>query len=90
MITAAVLPWAALLLTLCLLLNAYRLLRGPALPDHVLALDTLYINTLALLIMLGIVWNTTLFFEAALVIALMGFIGTVMICKYLLRGDVIE
>jgi multicomponent K+:H+ antiporter subunit F len=90
MITATVLPWAALALTLCLLLNTYRLLRGPALPDRVLALDTLYINTLALLIVLGVYWDTTLFFEAALVIALMGFIGTVVISNYQLRGDVIE
>ena len=73
-----------------LLLNFYRLLRGPSMPDRILALDTMYINTTALLVLFGIHLGLTVFFEAALLIALMGFVGTVALCKYLLRGDIIE
>lgn len=71
-------------------LSFWRLLRGPDAPDRILALDTLYINTIALLVLLGIYLGSALYFEAALLIALMGFIGTVALCKYLLRGDIIE
>ena len=85
-----VLPWAIGGFALALLLNAWRLLRGPALPDRILALDTLYINTLALLILLGIYMGVDLYFEAALLIAMLGFIGTVVLSKYLLRGDIAE
>ena len=73
-----------------LLLNVWRLMRGPELPDRILALDTMYINTIALLVLFGIHLNLTAFFEAALLIAMMGFVGTVALCKYLLRGDIIE
>ena len=73
-----------------LLLNFWRLLRGPALPDRILALDAMYINTIALLVLFGIHQDLNVFFEAALLIALMGFVGTVALCKYLLRGDIIE
>ncbi|MBF0256071.1 MAG: K+/H+ antiporter subunit F [Gammaproteobacteria bacterium] len=71
-------------------LSLYRLLRGPSAPDRILALDTLYINTIALLVLLGIQLASPLYFEAALLIALMGFVGTVALSKYLLRGDIIE
>ncbi|MBE1426078.1 multisubunit potassium/proton antiporter, PhaF subunit [Desulfomicrobium apsheronum] len=73
-----------------LTLNFWRLFAGPTLPDRILALDTMAINTIALLILLGIHQNLTEYFEAALLIAMMGFIGTVALCKYLLRGDIIE
>jgi multicomponent K+:H+ antiporter subunit F len=73
-----------------LVLNFWRLVAGPTLPDRILALDTMAINTIALLVLLGIHQNLTEFFEAALLIAMMGFIGTVALCKYLLRGDIIE
>lgn len=72
------------------LLNFYRLLRGPDAVDRILALDTLYINGLALLVVFGVLLNSRLFFEAALLIALFGFFSTVVLCKYLLRGDIIE
>ena len=71
-------------------LNLYRLLRGPSILDRVAALDTLYINAVALIVLLGLQLRTTLYFEAAMLIALMGFVGTVAFCKYVLRGDVIE
>ena len=73
-----------------LLLNFFRLLRGPDAVDRILALDTLYLNGLALLVIFGILLSSRLFFEAALLIALFGFFSTVVLCKYLLRGDIIE
>ena len=73
-----------------LLLNFFRLLRGPDAVDRILALDTLYLKGLALLVMFGILLSSRLFFEAALLIALFGFFSTVVLCKYLLRGDIIE
>lgn len=90
MITATVLPIVISAFTLALLLNLYRLLRGPGLADRILALDTLYINSLALLIAVGLLFGTPLFFEAALVIAALGFVGTVALSKYVLRGDIVE
>ncbi|HAS51222.1 MAG TPA: K+/H+ antiporter subunit F [Gammaproteobacteria bacterium] len=71
-------------------LSLWRLLIGPSAPDRILALDTLYINAIALLVLLGIHLSSALYFEAALLIALMGFVGTVALCKFLLRGDIIE
>ena len=71
-------------------LSFWRLLIGPRAPDRILALDTLYINAIALLVLLGIQESSALYFEAALLIALLGFMGTVALCKFLLRGDIIE
>lgn len=67
-----------------------RLLRGPSAQDRVLALDTLYINGMLLLLMLGIRTSTTIYFDVALLIALFGFVGSVALAKFLLRGEVIE
>ena len=83
-------PIASLMIGLALLLNLWRLLQGPDLPDRILALDTMYINTIALLVLFGIYMDSTVYFEIALLIAMMGFVGTVAVCKYLLRGDIIE
>lgn len=71
-------------------ISFFRLVQGPSLPDRILALDTLYINAIALLVLLGIQLASPLYFEAALLIALMGFVGTVALSKFLLRGDIIE
>lgn len=73
-----------------LALNLYRLLRGPDASDRILALDTLGINAIALLVLFGISSASTAYFEAALLLALLGFVGTVALCKFLLRGDIIE
>jgi multicomponent K+:H+ antiporter subunit F len=78
------------MLLLAMAFCGFRLLRGPDLPDRILALDTLYINALALVVLMGIQFRSTVFFEAALLIALLGFVGTVAMTKYLLRGDIIE
>ncbi len=87
---ATVLPLAMGGFALALLLNAWRLLRGPGVADRILALDTMYINALALLVLLGIYMGSELYFEAALMIAMLGFAGTVALSKYLLRGDIVE
>ena len=78
------------MVTVAALLNVYRLIKGPDAPDRVLALDTLYINAIALIILLGLTLGTRMYLEAALLIAVMGFVGTVAVAKYLKRGSVIE
>jgi multicomponent K+:H+ antiporter subunit F len=85
-----VLPIAFILLAISILLCFLRLVKGPDLPDRMLALDTLYINAIALVVLLGIYLKSSLYFEAALLIAVMGFVGTIALSKYLLRGDIME
>lgn len=75
---------------LALLLNVYRLVRGPDVPDRILALDTAYVNSIALLVLFGIQQGSTVYFEVALLIAMVGFFGTVILAKYLLRGNIAE
>lgn len=75
---------------LALAIAALRLLKGPEATDRVLALDTMYINVVAIIVLLGIRHGTGLFFEAALLVALLGFASTVALARYLSRGDVIE
>ena len=71
-------------------LNLWRLARGPSMPDRILALDTLAINTIALIMLFDIKLSSTVYFEAALLIAMMGFVGTAALSKFLLSGDIIE
>jgi multicomponent K+:H+ antiporter subunit F len=78
------------LVVVALLLNVYRLTVGPDMPDRLLALDTMYVNSIALIVLMGLWLNTKTYFESALLIAMLGFISTVAVCKYLLRGDIIE
>ena len=78
------------MIAISLLLNLWRLIVGPSVPDRILALDTMFINTIALIILYGMSMGTDLYFEAALLIAMLGFVSTVAVCKYLLRGDIIE
>lgn len=73
-----------------LLLNAWRLFMGPDATDRILALDTLYINAVAVIVLFGIHIGRPDFFEAALLIALLGFVSTMALAKFLLRGDIIE
>ena len=77
-------------ISLAVLLNLYRLAVGPDVLDRVLALDTLVINAIALIVVIGIWYGTTMYFEAALLFAMVGFLSTVAFCRYLLRGNVIE
>ncbi len=81
---------AMVLIVLALILNLWRIAVGPDITDRILALDTLYINAIALLVLLGIHMASQAYFETALLIAMIGFIGTIALSKYLLRGDIIE
>ncbi|WP_372017733.1 K+/H+ antiporter subunit F [Pseudoxanthomonas sp. 10H] len=73
-----------------MLLALYRLLRGPSVPDRILALDTLFVAAIAQLMLFGMHLGTAVYFEAALVIAMLGFVGTVVLSKYVLRRDIVE
>lgn len=89
MLSLAILAAIAMMLA-ALALNLWRLLRGPSVLDRVLALDTMYVNAIALLVLLGVQRGSRLFFESALLIAMVGFVGTVALCKFVLRGNIIE
>lgn len=75
---------------IAMLLALWRVIRGPGAEDRVLGLDTLYVNGLLMLLVLGIRAGTSVYFEVALLIALFGFVGSVALAKFLLRGEVIE
>jgi multicomponent K+:H+ antiporter subunit F len=81
---------ALFMVSLAILLNLWRLLRGPDAADRVLALDTLYVDSIALLVLLGIAFDSLFYFESALMLALLGFLATAAICRYLMRGTVID
>jgi multicomponent K+:H+ antiporter subunit F len=87
---AYVIPICLCLIGAAVLLNVLRLIQGPSMPDRVLALDTLYINGLALVVLFGIWLSSNVFFETALLIAVMGFVSTVAVGKHLLHGDIID
>ncbi len=76
--------------SIALLLALYRLLAGPTRGDRILALDTMVINAIALIVLFGIADATMTYFEAALLLAMVGFVGTVAYAKFLLRGDIVE
>jgi multicomponent K+:H+ antiporter subunit F len=75
---------------LALLVTLWRLVRGPDAADRILALDTMVINVIALVVLYGIAKGTAVYFEAAILIAMVGFVSTVAYCRFLLRGDIIE
>ncbi len=84
------LTWAQIALALAACLAAYRILKGPRAQDRVLGIDALYVITMLLFIVTGMRYGTPFLFEAALVISIAGFVGTVALAKFLLRGEVIE
>lgn len=73
-----------------LLMNLWRLARGPTVMDRVLALDTMTINAIAVIVLMGLLDGSVIHFEAAMLFAMVGFVSTVAYCKFLLRGGVIE
>jgi len=73
-----------------MLLALWRLVRGPTAPDRILALDTLYVSTIAQVVLLGMLDETETYFEIALIIAMLGFFGTVVLSKYVIRRDIVE
>ena len=91
---SAVLEWstavAQLLLGLAMVCAVFRMFHGPRAQDRIIAFDNLYVNAMLLLLTLGIRFGSVLYFDLALVIALLGFVSTVALAKFLLRGEVIE
>lgn len=89
-----ILSWSVLIaqvmLAAAMVIVVIRMFRGPRAQDRVLALDVLYINAMLLLITFGIRSGVTIYFEAALIIGLLGFVATVALAKFLMRGEVIE
>jgi multicomponent K+:H+ antiporter subunit F len=81
---------ALLLLAVAMVCAVWRLLIGPAAQDRVMALDCLYINGMLMMLVLGIHYASNVYFEAAMLIALFGFLGSTALAKFLLRGEVIE
>lgn len=90
MILATALTYAMAAFALALVLALARLFTAPTVTDRILALDTMTVNTIALIILGGINTSSSVNYEAALLLALTGFISTVSFCKYLLRGSIIE
>ena len=92
--SAALLGWsllaAQLMLAAAMGCAALRMLVGPRAQDRVLALDTLYVNAAMLLLVFGIRTGSTHYFEASLLITLLGFVATAALAKFLMRGEVIE
>jgi len=92
--SAALLSWsitiAQILLALAMACATYRMLRGPRAQDRVLGFDSLYVSGMLLILTFGIRSGSTIYFEAALIISILGFVGTVALAKFLLRGEVIE
>jgi len=89
-----ILPWAANFAALCVILAmalaAVRMMRGPSAQDRILALDAFYINGMLLVLILGVRFGSAVYFEIALLLALFGFVGSIAMAKFLLRGEVIE
>lgn len=81
---------AQMLLGFAMACATFRVLWGPRAQDRVVGFDSLYVNTMLLLLVFGIGSGSTLYFEAALIVALLGFVSTVALAKFLLRGEVIE
>ncbi len=75
---------------LALVLALWRLIKGPEIADRVLALDTLFINAIGLIILHGIARGTQTYFEAAMIIAMLGFVSSVAYARFMLRGNIIE
>lgn len=92
--STAILMWsvtiAHMLLVAAMVCQAVRFIRGPRAQDRVTAFDAFYLTSMLLILTFGIRTGTTLYFEAALVISLLGFVSTVALAKFLMRGEVIE
>lgn len=84
------LPTALGMLVLAMVLALLRLLKGPSAQDRILALDFMYLTGMLLMLVLGIFYGSSTYFEAALLIALFSFVGSTAMAKFLLRGEVIE
>ncbi len=87
---ALAIAYALVCIVLAMLFCAVRLLIGPAAHDRVLALDSLWMCGMLLALMLGIRYGSQIYFEAALLLALLGFVSSIALAKFLMRGEIIE
>ncbi|WP_076068393.1 K+/H+ antiporter subunit F [Sphingomonas montana] len=81
---------ASVAVAIALLCNGWRLFRGPTPGDRIIAIDTMVINVIALIVLIGMLGGNTTYFEAALLLAMVGFVSTIAYCKFILRGDIVE
>jgi multicomponent K+:H+ antiporter subunit F len=92
--SAAILHWSLLLSQLlvgmAMIAATYRMIRGPRAQDRILALDAFYVAAMLMLVLFGIRIGSNVYFEIALVIGVLSFVGTVALAKFLMRGEVIE
>ncbi|MEX0301561.1 MAG: K+/H+ antiporter subunit F [Leisingera sp.] len=75
---------------LAVLLNLWKVVTAPEIADRILALDTMFINAIALMVLYGMALGTAIFFEGAMIIAMLGFVSTVAYARFILRGNIIE
>lgn len=89
-----ILTYALIFTTACfalgLLMNLWRVISAPGVPDRILALDTMVINFIAILVLYGIIEGTAMYFEASILVAMVGFISTLAFARFMLRGNIIE
>ena len=92
--TAVILQWsvtiAQMMLVAAMGCNIFRLIRGPRAQDRVLCLDAMYVSAMLLVLTIGIRTGSPVYFEAALIIAILGFVSSAALAKFLMRGEVIE
>ncbi len=84
------LVFAFVAVSLAQLMAMVRLVIGPDVSDRILALDTMVVDAIGLIVLIGIAQGTTIYFEAALIFAMLGFVSTVAYARFILRGDIIE
>ena len=92
--STTILAWsllvAQILLGIAMIIAVFRMIRGPRAQDRIVSLDALYANAMLLLLVFGIQTGSTLYFEAALIISILGFVATTALAKFLMRGEIIE
>lgn len=92
--TAAILLWSVMaaqaMLVAAIACYAYRVIRGPRAQDRVLCLDAMYVCAMLLVLTIGIRTGSAIYFEAALIISVLGFVSSIALAKFLMRGEVIE
>lgn len=81
---------AQIALAIAMVLASVRMIKGPRAQDRVLGLDMLYVNSMLQLLVFGIRTGNTIYFEISLIIGVLGFVSTVALAKFLMRGEVIE
>tara|TARA_R110000787_G_scaffold44016_4_gene107725 strand:+ start:171 stop:458 length:288 start_codon:yes stop_codon:yes gene_type:complete len=81
---------AFVVVAFCQLMAMVRVVIGPSTGDRILALDTMVINAIGLIVLMGLAQGTRIYFEASLIIAMLGFVSTVSYARFVLRGDIIE